>query len=74
MDRTLAVLPPGGSGIVRAVMLPRGIRERLWDIGLLPGTRVTCLHIAPAGSPAAYRIRGAVIALRRQDAAAILLE
>ena len=74
MEQTLAALPPGGSGTVRAVVLPRGIRERLWDIGLLPGTRVTCLHIAPAGSPAAYRIRGAVIALRKQDAEGILLE
>ena len=41
---------------------------------LPPGTEVRCLHKSPAGSPAAYEIRGAVIALRRTDAAQITVE
>ena len=46
---------------------------RLLDIGLIPGTRVTCTAVSPAGDPAAYLIRGAVIALRGRDAGGVYL-
>ena len=36
-----------------------------------PGTRVTCVRRALSGDPIAYRIRGAVVALRKCDAAQI---
>ena len=39
----------------------------------LPGTRVTCTAVSPAGDPAAYLIRGAVIALRGRDAGGVYL-
>ena len=41
---------------------------RLLDLGLIRGTRVTCIARSPWGDPAAYLVRGAVIALRDQDA------
>ena len=47
------------------------MRRRLMDLGLVPGTRVECLGHGPFGDPAAYLIRGAVIALRAQDARTI---
>ena len=34
------------------------------DLGLVRGTRVTCVTRSPAGDPGAYLIRGALIALR----------
>lgn len=37
------------------------------DIGLIENTLVECLGVSPGGDPAAYRIRGAVIALRAED-------
>ena len=49
------------------------MRRRLQDIGFIPGTAVTCLQRSPLGDPTAYRIRGTVIALRREDAKNILL-
>ena len=42
-------------------------------LGLVPGTRVTCVGKSPAGDPAAYAFRGAVIALRRADAEEVCL-
>ncbi len=47
------------------------IRRRLLDLGMIPGTRVECLQKSPAGDPAAYLIRGAVIALRCEDSALV---
>ncbi len=47
----------------------RGLeRRRLLDLGLLPGTRVEAKMASPSGDPVAYRVRGAVIALRRSQA------
>lgn len=43
-------------------------RRRLLDLGLIPGTEVTAVMTSPMGDPMAYRIRGAVIALRREQA------
>jgi DtxR family Mn-dependent transcriptional regulator len=43
-------------------------RRRLLDLGLVPGTRVTVEMRSPLRDPVAYRVRGAVIALRRHQA------
>jgi DtxR family Mn-dependent transcriptional regulator len=43
-------------------------RRRMLDLGLVPGTVVTVEMPSPMGDPVAYRIRGAVIALRRTQA------
>ncbi len=48
-------------------------RNRLLDLGLVPGTQVTLILTSPAGGPCAYRIRGASIALRREQADKILI-
>jgi DtxR family Mn-dependent transcriptional regulator len=43
-------------------------RRRFLDLGILPGTEVEAEMISPSGDPTAYRIRGAIIALRREQA------
>ncbi|MBQ8859040.1 MAG: ferrous iron transport protein A [Clostridia bacterium] len=75
MDETirLSELGVGQGGRVREIRAAGGIRRRLMDIGLLRGGRVECVGKSPAGDPAAYLIRGAVIAIRAQDAKKILL-
>lgn len=67
----LSDLPEGTRARVRALHLSGGMRRRLQDLGLVAGTRVACIQRAAAGDPTAYRIRGAVIALRNADAAQI---
>jgi len=42
--------------------------RRLRDLGLVEGTKIRCVLRSPLGDPAAYRIRGAVIAIRKEDA------
>jgi len=43
-------------------------RRRLMDLGVLPGTVVQAELVSPSGDPTAYRIRDALIALRREQA------
>lgn len=71
---SLSALRDGQSAYVTHVTADPAMRRRLLDIGLIPGTKVTCQGHSPAGDPAAYLIRGAVIALRAKDAACIGLE
>ncbi|TWU28737.1 metal-dependent transcriptional regulator [Novipirellula artificiosorum] len=49
-------------------------RQRFLDLGLVPGTKVTSVMQSPAGDPTGYRIRGAVIALRSEQANMIQIE
>ena len=49
-------------------------RRRMLDLGLICGTRVAALQKSPSGDPVAYEIRGAVIALRSEEASQILVE
>ena len=68
---TLREMAVGQSAVVSQLCAKGSMRRRLQDIGLIEGTRVTCLQRSPAGDPTAYLIRGAVIALRAEDCAAI---
>ena len=49
-----------------------GQRARVVRMEVREELRRRCLHKAPLGDPAAYQIRGAVIALRQSDSAGIL--
>ena len=50
----------------------RGVeRRRLMDLGILPGTSIEVEMTSTSGDPVAYRVRGAVIALRKSQAALI---
>jgi Fe2+ transport system protein FeoA len=44
------------------------------DLGILPGTLIEREMTSPSGDPTAYRIRGALIALRREQAQGIRIE
>jgi Fe2+ transport system protein FeoA len=68
---TLHILKVGESGIVNA-LTARGIqRRRLLDLGFVPGVLVKNERKSPFGDPIAYRVRGAVIALRKEETALI---
>lgn len=56
-------------GQVEKISLSGKMRNRLSDLGLIEGTCVECLHINHGLS--AYLIRGAVIALRKEDTSLI---
>ena len=70
----LSALREGESAYVTEVSAGPAMDRRLADLGLVRGTRVTCVLRSPAGAPCAYLIRGALIALRRTDADGVALE
>lgn len=44
------------------------MKQRLRDLGITDGTRISCVMISPLGDPKAYSVRGTIIALRKEDA------
>jgi ferrous iron transport protein A len=71
--KNLGELNPGSAGKIVSV----GTKEdcsadlvrRLLEMGMLEGSRVEVLHQAPfGGDPLAIRVRGSIIALRRNEA------
>jgi DtxR family Mn-dependent transcriptional regulator len=66
----LTTLKPGEEAqIVALSPRIRGVeRRRLMDLGLLPGTSIGVEMQSAAGDPIAYRVRGALIALREAQA------
>ena len=74
MEIRLPELISGETGIITSITEDeRGLCGRLRDLGFAEKTPVTCVRAAPLGDPVAYRIRGALIALRKKDAACILV-
>ncbi len=63
----------GEKGVVKGLTSKGNMRRRLLDIGLIENTIVECVGKSPTGDPKAFLIRGAVIAIRSEDCADILI-
>lgn len=73
-DISLYDVPIGQKAIIKKVLTDGSIKRRLLDIGLTPGTVVESTLSNPGGNLVAYMIRGALIAIRDDDAKKIFIE
>jgi len=51
----------------------RSVRRRLMELGLVPGTKVALVNIAPLGDPLELQVRGGRLSIRRSEAANVEL-
>ena len=51
----------------------RTFRRRLMELGLVPGTRVELVGVAPLGDPLKFLVRGCSLSIRRSEAGNILV-
>lgn len=74
--RTLLDLRPGESARVVGISpaCQGSQRRRLLDLGVVRGTTINAVFRSAAGDPVAYDVRGALIALRREQAEWIRIE
>ncbi|MEW6227755.1 MAG: FeoA family protein [Bacillota bacterium] len=70
----LSSVPMGCTCRVTRLLVSDHVRRRLLDIGLVPATTVTAVRRSAAGDPTAYLIRGALIALRREQASKVMVQ
>lgn len=73
-EHLLADLTDGASAVVVGYSNGEQTRRRFVEMGLVPGTTVTRIRSAPLGDPVEFSVFGARIALRRKDAAHLLVE
>lgn len=70
----LAELPLGAVAIVLRVGGGGSFRRRLMELGILPGTRVELLRVAPLGDPLELLVRGSSVSIRRAEALTVEVE
>lgn len=71
--KTLSDLHLGDKGFVKYLTAEGAARRRMLDLGLVPNTKIEAIMKSPSGDPTAYLVRGAVIAIRREEAEDIIL-
>lgn len=69
----LSHLPTGCYGTIVAINARGMERNRFVDLGLAPSQTIKSLFKSPANNPTAYEVMGAVLALRSEDAAKIIV-
>ena len=67
----LAALRAGERGRVEPGSSDHPATQRLLAMGLLPGTEVAVVQVAPLGDPVEIEFRGMRLSLRKADASAV---
>jgi Fe2+ transport system protein FeoA len=68
---TLDEAPIGAAVTVLSVGGERQFRRRIMELGLLPGTAVRVLRVAPLGDPIEVTTRGCNLSIRHAEARSI---
>ncbi|MEM1514548.1 MAG: FeoA family protein [Candidatus Bathyarchaeia archaeon] len=82
MEVPLTELREGDTGVITKIVVglghgwcwAHGIRKRLADMGLTPGTKVTVIRSAPLNGPVEIYVRGYKLAISREVAERIFVE
>ncbi|HEY8142538.1 MAG TPA: FeoA family protein [Kofleriaceae bacterium] len=68
---SLAELRHGRVAVVESVGGERPFRRRLMEMGLVPGTRVSVVNVAPLGDPIEIELRHGRMSIRRHEASLV---
>ena len=71
MKSSLVDLPLGQHAEVVSIDCERRLSRRVMEMGLLPGTRVRVVRVAPLRDPIELRVRNYSLSVRRAEAAKI---
>ncbi len=67
----LTEIQPGHVVEVVRITGESAFRRRLMELGLVPGTRVELVRVAPLGDPVELLVRGASLSIRKAEASVI---
>ena len=71
---TLRELKINNSGVITKINTTGPLKQRLLDMGITKGTRITVLKIAPLGDPIECVLRGYNLSVRKNDAETIEID
>lgn len=69
--RTLDRMRPGETGTVMSLRGEGAVHQRLQEMGVLEGTQVEVVRLAPLGDPMQVRLMGYHLLIRKSEAALI---
>jgi len=72
--KTLDKLKPKDKGTIVKIKGSGPLHRRLLDMGLVKGSPVAVVKIAPLGDPIDVKIRGYHLSLRKEEASHIIVE
>lgn len=72
--QTVCDLFPGKSGEIVDIKGDHKVKQKLFDLGLTPGTTVQFVRTAPLGDPINIKVRGFNLGIRRDIAESIIIK
>ncbi|MEG0229212.1 MAG: FeoA family protein [Oscillospiraceae bacterium] len=73
IKKSLWSLRKGEVAIINKLNANGDIRRRLQDLGFIEGNKAVCVLKSPFGEPVAFFVKGAIIALRKEELENILI-
>jgi len=64
-------IPRNQSAVVRHVGGDRSFRRRIMEMGLIPGTAIRVVGVAPLGDPITLAVRCGRISIRKDEASVV---
>lgn len=71
--RRLSDLRPGERGTIERIIGTGRFRQRLMEMGFVPGTEIEVERLAPLRDPIEYVLKGYHVSLRQEEAERVLL-
>ena len=68
---TLNEVKIGGKATIAKLLGDGAIKRRIMDMGLVKGTEVEVVKVAPAGDPIELAVRGYSLSIRKDEAAMV---
>ena len=72
--KILSELTPGEKGKVKQITGEGRLKKKLLDMGVIPGSEVEVIKVAPLGDPIDIKIKGYHLSLRKQEAKQISIK
>ena len=72
--QSLDKLSAGQQGVVVRVGGKGPAKRRMMDMGLVPGSKVKVVRVAPLGDPIEFEVKGYNLSLRKSEAREITVE
>jgi ferrous iron transport protein A len=74
MSLSLGELAVGQSGVICGFKFEDDHTNRLMQMGLIEGTAIKIIRVAPSGDPIEVHVAGYALSMRKTDADAVMIE
>ncbi len=72
--KVLSDLKARNKGKVREITAQGQLKKKLLDMGIVPGSELEVIRVAPLGDPVEIRIKGYNLSLRKEEAKQVTIE